>query len=417
MTIETRPASHCLACGCPAAEAAVTRKDGLALLRCSACSSLYLESIPTDVAGLYADNYFALDQSDAERNRGEGMGYEGSYDSTYRNTEFYWAARLSDFIAQALQGGERTKRCLDIGAATGRLLNVFKALGYDTHGVEFSGPARAIAQRYGHAVYGDPVGMLDDLTGKFPVVTALEVIEHIEDLPSFFADAHRLMTSDGVFMGYFPSADDRWFGATPEYHWLNHSLEHLVYPSEEGIRRALNKSFGKNVFVTTFMTVQGKDIIPFTIVIAFKGDPDAARRSIVGELFRQLRYLTDPEFIRKDLGAAALGDGWIASVKLQKSEAPADIPFIAALLCSKLGMFSVPLFMMQQGFSATSLTVPQIVDLLAMAQHLGGIHFMRDLLIGATGRSLPLSIKEEFQRSVDEYEARNTPQPSGVVPK
>lgn len=404
MTIETKLTQHCLGCGWVGSEPFVSRGDGVMLVRCQRCRSIYLERIPVRVADLYTDNYFALTAGHAELNQDERIGYEGSYENTYLDSEFYWAFRLADFVANSLQGDVQARRCLDIGAATGRLLNVFRAAGYKTHGIEFSDPARGIADGRGHVMTNQSVETLLTEHAGFEVVTALEVIEHVEDLRGFFGGINRVMADNGIFLGYFPSADERWFGPTSNYHWLNNSLEHLIYPSEDGIRRAMAEAFGDNVFIATFLTVQGKDVIPFSLVIALKNPVSAERRALVAELFRQLNYLTDRELAFADVGPAALAAGWKAAIEEQTDAIPADLPFVAALLCSKFGTFAVPRFLMQCGFLAERLTDKQVLDFLAMAMHQGSIHFMENLLKSTTERSFMPSIRQEFHRLADDYQ-------------
>lgn len=404
MSAETKPVHNCPACGSPEAASVLRRADGIPMARCLRCRSVYLERVPIGITGLYADGYFGLAAGHAQRNQRERIGYEGSYESTFSDAGFYWAYRLADFVFGALQGAVGLRRSLDIGAATGRLLNVFKSAGYATHGIELSGSARVMAQDRGHVMYAQPVEQLEASARRFHVVTALEVIEHVEDLRSLFGGIHRVMADTSVFLAFYPSADERWFGATPDYHWLNNSFEHLIYPSEAGIRHALAEAFGDNVFVATFLTTQGQDVIPNSVVVALKAPDSDEGRATVAELFRELRYLTDAEFALADTGPAGLGAGWIAAIEDRATEHPADLPFLVAVLCSKFGSSAVPLFLMQHDLDLGRLTDAQVVDLLAMAMHQGGIDFMRGLLAEIPQRRPRPDLKEDFQRVVDDHD-------------
>src|SRR4029077_20618695 len=105
--------------------------------RCPSCGSLYLEKVPRNIRDLYDENYFGQAGDPSGRNQEEGIGYEASYDTTYRDAEFYWAFRCADYLSQLLsKDGPRSSFshaddappcCLDIGSATGRLLNVSKS--------------------------------------------------------------------------------------------------------------------------------------------------------------------------------------------------------------------------------------------------------------------------------------------------
>lgn len=361
----------CPACGVLDGVPFVRRGDGVMLRRCVACGSIYIDSIPVDVAGIYRDNYFALSDDDAVLNAKTRIGYEASYESCYLDAEFYWAFRLADFVANQLQGIQAGRCCLDVGAATGRLLNVFAAAGYETHGVEFSAPARAMAASRGHCMSATPAGTESTHIGRFDVVTALEVIEHVEDLAGFFRGIHVVMADGGVFVGYFPSSDEVAFGRSPDYHWLHSSYEHLVYLSEAGIRKVLAPFFGRNVYVVTFLTRQGEDVIPNSIVLAIKGDVDATALHPVAELFRQLAYLNDRAAFDLNLprGPAALAAGW--------DLASSHLPFVAGVLCAKFGDFEVARHLRRDGVTLTDLDGAQLGDLLVMAMHEGGIDWMR----------------------------------------
>ncbi len=404
MAIETKFTEHCLACGWEVPEFVVTRSDGENFLRCQRCQSVYLEKIPLRVADLYADNYFALSAGHAESNQEERIGYEGSYDSIYLDSEFYWAFRFCDYLLNKVQKCEQTRRCLDIGAATGRLLNVFKAAGYQTNGIEFSMPARRAAESHGHSMTNQTIESLQIEHEGFTVVTALEVIEHLENLPEFFSGVNRVMADEGIFLGYFPSADDRYFGVKGSYHWLHNSFEHLIYPTELGIRYALRASFGNNIFTTTFLTVQGEDVIPNTLVIAFKKSITGESKERVAELFRQLNYINDPNFLFSESDPAGLREGWKLTIANQSVSGCADLPYVVSVLCSKFGLAAIPNFVMDCSTKIDSLTDSQVLDLLCMAMHRGRIHFIKEILTKITSRELPLSLISEYSKLVTDFE-------------
>jgi SAM-dependent methyltransferase len=394
------------------------RGDGVALVRCTACATIYLEEVPVDVTGLYRDNYFGLSEDDARSNVDARIGYEASYETSYLDAEFYWAFRVADFVAAVLAPGTRTLRCLDVGAATGRLLNVFAAAGYETHGVEFSAPARAIAQGRGHAMTSSPAGSVPDHAERFPVVTALEVIEHVEDLDGFFAGIHAAMSEGGVFVGYFPSADAAAFARGPDYHWLHHSFEHLVYPSEAGIRAVLGRRFGANVHVCTFLTRQGDDVIPNSIVVAIKGQPSPAAAATIAETFRQLAYINDRGWF--DVGAprgpGALGHAWDAAARGPLEDGDAQVPYVVGVLCAKFGEFEVARHLRREGMPVEGLDPSRLADLLVMTMHDGGIDWIRAHLpvIGPSIRLAP--IVQECRAFVERYDAEHPAPPVDPVP-
>lgn len=404
MTFEKKITRHCLACGWQTSDFLASRGDGEKFLCCNRCNSVYLEKIPLSVADLYTDNYFALAAGHAESNQEERIGYEGSYENIYRDSEFYWAYRLCDYVLKKVQKEKAVIRCLDIGAATGRLLNVFKATGYQTYGIEFSNPARSTAASHGHTMTNQAVESLQVNHEGFDVVTALEVIEHVENLPEFFLGIARVMSEDGIFLGYFPSADNRYFGIKADYHWLHNSFEHLVYPTEQGIRAAMFAAFDQNIFTTTFLTVQGEDVIPNTLVVAFKKPINGEVKGEVAELFRQLNYLNDPNFLLASWSPAGLAAGWKAILENQIKPTCPDVPYVVALMCSKFGLEAIPNFVIQHMVEIDYLTDSQILDLLAMAMHRGKINFINEILEKTSSRNLPQALISEYHKLVFDYE-------------
>lgn len=406
---QMRAVERCPVCGVGGGDPFTVRRDGVTMRRCMLCGSIYIDRVPVDVGALYRDNYFALSEDDARANVESRIGYEASYESSYLDAEFYWAFRIADFVASQVQPEPRTCRCLDVGAATGRLLNVFAAAGYETYGIEFSAPARAISRGRGHAMTSAPAGETARHEGLFSVVTALEVIEHVEDLPAFFAGIHRVMADRGVFVGYFPSSDAVAFARSPGYHWLHSSFEHLVYPSEVGIRAVLAPHFGRDVHVATFHTCQGEDMIPYSVVVAIKGAPDAPGYANVAELFRQLAYLNDRASL--DLGVppgpGALGAAWDAVANTPGDGDAAQVPFVAGTICAKFGDFAVARHLRRDDRPLGGLDGMRLADLLVMAMHDGGIDWMRDRL-PEIGERIPLTtVADECRAIVERFDAEH----------
>jgi SAM-dependent methyltransferase len=384
--------SSCLACGNSASSIFVSRNDGVSFLRCNKCHSLYLEKIPQSVESLYTDNYFALTNEDAGANQINNIGYEDSYQSIYTDLEFYWAFRLSDFSNKVISTTLSRKKCLDVGAATGRLLNVFKAWEYDTYGIEFSTPARNVALGEGHKVFSEAVEAISIPNGGFDVITTLEVIEHVEHLPGFFSGIYAALANNGVFLGYFPSTNDEAFSSSKEYHWLHNSFEHLIYPSEEGIRLAMNNCFGENLYFTTFMTQQGQDVIPNTLVLGFKGILTANNKKIIDDLFSDLNTLGKAKTLEKALTINS------------HTQSITNSDSIIALLASKFGMASPSEAILAQGFDATSISIEQRLDLLTSSMHQGRIDLLNQLLDNPEVLTLPTSLINQLHQIVLNYE-------------
>jgi SAM-dependent methyltransferase len=408
MNLNYRIVECCPVCGSIHGAPFVTRADGIFLRRCQVCTTLYLECVPIDIAALYADNYFALVNTDVRDNAESRVGCETSYESAHLNAEFYWAYRLADQIASWFQGPADTGRCcLDVGAATGCLLNVFAAAGYETYGIEFSAHACDIAASRGHKMSQLSPGTVLEHAARFEVVTALEVIEHVEDLPGFFTGIHTVMADKGVFVGYFPSSDDVAFFRGTDYHWLHKSFEHLVYPSEAGIRMLLKPFFGTNVFFATFFTRQGADLIPNSVVVAFKGEVPLSTQTVIAELFRQLAYLNDRTCFDMDAsrGAGALAPTWGGAGDVVGPEG--DVPYVAGVLSAKFGNLEAARLFLCEGDYLEKLDSRRLTDLLVIALHGGSIDWLRTNLPVILPRITMALIASDCSMVVERYDAQH----------
>ena len=113
-------------------------------------------------------------------------------------SQFAWIISTAP-LKRSPQGG--MPRVLDIGSTTGKLLDHFRAAGWETYGVEPDPSYAAYAARCGHRI---EAGLFSD--GVFPgvrfdLITASHVFEHIADPLTFLrAVAVRLKPKGGVFL-------------------------------------------------------------------------------------------------------------------------------------------------------------------------------------------------------------------------
>jgi 2-polyprenyl-3-methyl-5-hydroxy-6-metoxy-1,4-benzoquinol methylase len=131
----------------------------------------------------------------------------------------------------------RGARVLDVGAGSGKLVRHFLKYGAAAEGIE---PSRALFERF---LTGDPAftcGMVDSVRSsgrRFDVITAFDVIEHVEQPSQFLADIATLLEPGGLFFVSTPDAASimaRAFGK----HWHFYSSYHLSYFSPRTLRSA-----------------------------------------------------------------------------------------------------------------------------------------------------------------------------------
>ncbi|MFQ3546741.1 MAG: class I SAM-dependent methyltransferase [Termitinemataceae bacterium] len=144
-------------------------------------------------------------------------------------------------IEGALLADDRTPRILDVGCATGALLDYLRDRGWDTLGVELCGPAAEYAQtQRGLDVF---IGTIEEAPyppESFDVITASHIIEHVNDPVSFVARIYGLLKKGGYLFLTTPAADGfqaRLFKSA----WRSAIFDHLFLFSKRTIRQLLIK--------------------------------------------------------------------------------------------------------------------------------------------------------------------------------
>lgn len=94
----------------------------------------------------------------------------------------------------------RGKRLLDIGCATGFFMEAAAEQGFDVRGVEFSAEAIALARPdiRDRIVQGDVNALAGRESDRFDVVTAFDIIEHVQNPASFLADIRDILLPGGI---------------------------------------------------------------------------------------------------------------------------------------------------------------------------------------------------------------------------
>jgi SAM-dependent methyltransferase len=144
---------------------------------------------------LYGASYFG-----SGRNPFDRMGLSGyeryDRDTSNANAAAYLVWRWFD-----------ARRVLDVGCATGFVVEALRELGIDAEGVDVSQFAveQAAQGARGHVRQGDLCRRLPFPSRRFDVVTALETLEHLppEAVPGALAELHRV--SAGYVVATIPS--------------------------------------------------------------------------------------------------------------------------------------------------------------------------------------------------------------------
>ncbi|MFW5684094.1 MAG: class I SAM-dependent methyltransferase [Spirochaetota bacterium] len=229
-TFSKRPGSNeigrhvvCAVCGsdCPRAH---WQCDGFSFVRCCSCGHVYQDPQPesNNLLERYDEEYAAYEVENAENFL--DLMLRGLNDVSFFE-------RMSDL------GIERS--LLDIGCATGALLEYAAGRGYEVQGVEVCEPAA----RYGteHRSVPIAVGTLDevDVRGRrFGAAHFSHVIEHVPDPRGFIRSVRELLVPGGLMVLVTPSTSGlqaKLFGAD----WRSAIADHVHLFNKRNLRRVL----------------------------------------------------------------------------------------------------------------------------------------------------------------------------------
>jgi glycosyltransferase involved in cell wall biosynthesis/SAM-dependent methyltransferase len=232
------PVVRCLYCRGKDLERVTERVDGMPVLACSDCGLMMVAELPSDPASLYTEDYF-------EKNQAASMGYMDYFSSPAANVigKYAFARLLVD----------KPDRHLDLGAADGSLMEVFRDQGIDTTGLEISEHAVKIAKAKGLIVTESDLSKFPSKTVGSDLITAFDVLEHVADPRKVLEQANNALTNGGCFVFSTLAVTKR--DAT-EY-WFNNSLEHLVYFTSQSLERILTDVFGKKTFAFMELNING----------------------------------------------------------------------------------------------------------------------------------------------------------------
>jgi 2-polyprenyl-3-methyl-5-hydroxy-6-metoxy-1,4-benzoquinol methylase len=191
------------------------------IVRCRDCGLVFVNPRPEytgeEFDKLYSEEYFSAPYM---RFYGEGGGEQ---------TNEPFRSRL-DWIEEHKKRG----RLLDIGCASGGFLLAAKERGWDVYGVEASKTASKMA-RERHKL-NVTTGMIYEAglkDGFFDVVTASDVMEHVESPRAFLKEINRILRPGGLLYIAVPDFDGLYYSAALALSRFSHRnyfvLPHHVY--------------------------------------------------------------------------------------------------------------------------------------------------------------------------------------------
>lgn len=119
-------------------------------------------------------------------------------------------------------------RILDVGCNTGELLDFARARGCHTTGVEFSVASGEVVTAKGHDFHTS----FHEADDQYDVISAFDLVEHLYDVPSFFAMCHTKLKDNGLVVILTGNVSCFSARITDADWWYVRFPEHIVFPSK-----------------------------------------------------------------------------------------------------------------------------------------------------------------------------------------
>ena len=186
---------ECPVCGEAAAEP-LWKLDGFTFSRCHVCGLLYQNPQPihSELVERYDDEYFDYEIENQESFLQLNL-------LALQDVGFF-----EDIQPKALAG--ETASFVDVGCATGRLIQYLKLQGWSEQGIEVCRPAAAYGrQERGVSIFTGTLEAAELSSAVFDVVHASHVIEHLQSPGSFLDEAYRILKPEGTLILITPNSD------------------------------------------------------------------------------------------------------------------------------------------------------------------------------------------------------------------
>lgn len=159
-------------------------------------------------------------------------------DSTYLEEEA-GRRKASRKVLERIEQLTTKGKILDIGSSAGFFLAEAKNRGWEATGIEFSNWSKKHAEeKFGLAIYDQPLEKLNWPAESFDAITMLDVIEHLTDPRQVLAEVKKILKSNGIFALTTPNIDSLAAKLTKEK-WYAVLPGHLFYFSPRTLEKIL----------------------------------------------------------------------------------------------------------------------------------------------------------------------------------
>ncbi len=202
---------------------------------CNSCGLLFLndnENVSKSSSGKYNEDYFKVTLK-------ESMSGYMDYAKQSRALRRNFRVLLSHIKRHLSFDGPIS--LLDVGCAYGFFLDEAQKLGMSVHGLDLS--ESAIKWMENHLGINGTVGMSSDAPeGPFDIVTAIEVIEHVQDPHSFMTDLHKRIKDNGLLVIHTGAIDTLTAKLLGRWWWYLNPPDHCTIFSKLALRNLISNS-------------------------------------------------------------------------------------------------------------------------------------------------------------------------------
>lgn len=197
--------------------------------KCNNCHLKFLHPLPDEkeLSAIYKNYYdsWKLEEFNSEVSQMKARTFDGYLDAISRFTT-------------------PSGKLLDIGCATGELLERAEMMGFDVYGVEISpeGVAKSRKKFGDDKIINKKLSEEDFPKEFFSVITMSDVIEHIEKPGEFMKILSGILAKNGLIFMVTPDTSS-WIKKILKKNWLHYKEEHLYYYNKENIRLVIGSDF------------------------------------------------------------------------------------------------------------------------------------------------------------------------------
>ena len=201
----------------------VISKFGIDVFNCLNCNVDYSSKKPKDFSDLYSTD-----------------DYKNHTFNVYDKSRKYKIERFGKERISILKKYKKTGTLLDFGCGSGWFLEIAKKY-YNSYGIEYSDQLREVLDKnYQIKAFKDFSNLPKNL--KFDIITAFDVIEHVENPILFLRILKKKLKKNGIALIYTPNKDSIGFNYLKFYNNLLCPPSHLFYFSEDNFRYMCKKT-------------------------------------------------------------------------------------------------------------------------------------------------------------------------------